>query len=66
MKYDLLHFFRDNLIANSGTSGDWIDISLIPDALGVKFSEKIQKWIAYKKAGTALIDTSQEGRLAAG
>lgn len=65
-KYDLLHFFRDNLIANSGTSGDWIDISLIPDALGVKFSEKIQKWIAYKKAGTALIDTSQEGRLAAG
>lgn len=61
-KYNLLHFYRDNLIANSGTVGDWIDLSLIPNALGVKFSEKIQKWIAYKKSGLALIDSSQEGR----
>lgn len=65
-KYDLLHFFRDNLIANSGTAGDWIDISLIPTTLGVNFPERVQKWIAYKKAGTALIDTAQEGRIANG
>jgi hypothetical protein len=26
-KYDLLFFFRDNLIANSGTVGDWLDVS---------------------------------------
>lgn len=61
-KYDLLHFFRDNLIANSGTAGDWLDLSVLPTALGVKLPERIQKWIAYKKSGVALIDTSQEGR----
>lgn len=65
-KYNILHFYRDNLIASSGTSGDWIDISLIPSALGVNFSEKIQKWIAYKKSGLALLDTSQEGRMTSG
>lgn len=62
-KYDLLHFYRDNLIANSGTSGDWLDLSVLPTALGVKLPERIQKWIAYKKTGVALIDTSQEGRV---
>ena len=34
-KYDLLHFFRDNLIANSGTTGDWLDLSVLPTALGL-------------------------------
>jgi hypothetical protein len=29
-KYDLLHFFRDNLIANSGVPGDWVDLPMIP------------------------------------
>lgn len=65
-KYDLLHYYRDNLIANSGTVGDWIDMSLIPTNLGVKWPERIQKWLAYKKGGLGLIDTSQEGRLASG
>lgn len=65
-KYDLLHFFRDNLIANSGTSGDWLDVSMIPKFLGDSLAERIQKWSAYKKAGTALIDTSQEGKLGQG
>ena len=46
MKYDLLIYFRDNLIANSGTSGDWLDLSVLPNALGVTLPEKIQKWIA--------------------
>lgn len=65
-KYDLLHFYRDNLIASSGTVGDWIDISMIPASLGVKLPERLQKWQAYGKQGMKLIDTSQEGRLAAG
>lgn len=60
-KYDLLHYYRDNLIANSGTIGDWIDKSLIPADLGVNWPERIQKWLAYKKGGLGLIDTSQEG-----
>jgi hypothetical protein len=61
-----LNYYRDNLIANSGTVGDWIDMSLIPTNLGVKWPERIQKWLAYKKGGLGLIDTSQEGRLASG
>lgn len=65
-KYDLLCYYRDNLIATSGTTGEWLDISLIPAKLGVNFSERVQKWLAYKKSGLGLIDTSQEGRVASG
>ena len=65
-KYDLLCFYRDNLIASSGSVGDWIDVSMIPSFLGVNLPERLQKWKAYKKAGAALIDTSQEGRLGSG
>ncbi len=65
-KYDLLNYYRDNLIANSGTVGDWIDESLIPTNLGVNWPERIQKWLAYKKGGIGLLDTAQEGRLASG
>ena len=65
-RYNLLHYYRDNIIANSGTVGDWIDESLIPTNLGVNWPERIQKWLAYKKGGLGLIDTSQEGRAAAG
>lgn len=35
---------------------------LIPAALGVKWPDRVQKWLAYRKQGTMLIDTSQEGR----
>jgi len=60
-KYDLLHFFRDNLIANSGVPGDWVDLPMIPVWLGDSAAERLAKWIAYKKQGQALIDTTQEG-----
>ena len=65
-KNDLLYFYRDSLIANSGTSGDWIDVSMLPKFLGNDVTSRIQKFLAYKKAGQAFIDTSQEGRLSAG
>ena len=42
-KYDLLLYYRDNLIASSGTVGDWIDIAHIPSALGVELPEKLAK-----------------------
>ena len=35
---------------------------MLPTKLGVTLPERIQKWLAYKKAGVALVDTSQEGR----
>lgn len=62
MKYDLLLFFRDNLIASSGTVGDFIDMAMIPEELGANFTDRIQKYIAYKKTGIALLDSSQEGQ----
>ena len=65
-KFDILNFYRDNLIANSGAVGDFIDVSMLPNFLGHDTAEKLQKYIAYKKSGIAPIDTSQEGRLAAG
>lgn len=65
-QFDLLTFYRDNLIANSGTVGDWIDETLIPSHLGVSMPERLAKWIALKKQGYALLDSSQEGRLASG
>ena len=43
-----------------------MDFSLIPTFLGVQWPERIQKWLAYKKGGLELIDTTQEGRNDAG
>lgn len=61
-RYDLLIYYRDILIANSGIKGSIVDISMIPKFLGVQFPERIQKYMAYKKAGVQLIDTTMEGR----
>ncbi len=61
-RYDLLNYYRDNLIANSGTSGVIMDMSLLPTNLGVHWPERVQKWLAYKKAGIQWVDTTQEGR----
>lgn len=60
-KYDLLLYYRDNLIATSGTVGDWLDVGSIPSFLGDALPDRVQKWIAYKKTGLALFDSSQEG-----
>lgn len=60
-RFDLLAFYRDNLIASSGTVGDWLDLAYVPQVLGVELPERLQKWLAYKKQGLGLIDSSQEG-----
>ena len=65
-KYDLAIFYRDKLIANSGTVGDWVNMPTLPAYLGNSMEERIVKWIAYKKAGIGLVDTSQEGQLNSG
>lgn len=61
-RYDLLNYYRDVLIANSGTAGVIMDMSLLPTNLGVKWPERVQKWLAYKKSGVMWVDTTQEGR----
>lgn len=60
-KNDILYFFRDNLIAESGGIGDWIDIAFLPKFLGSDVTERLMKWKSYKKSGMALLDSSQEG-----
>ena len=61
-KYDLLIYYRDVLIANSGVKGQVMDFSLIPANLGVNWPERIKKWMAYRKTGTMMIDSTQDGR----
>lgn len=61
-RYDLLNYYRDVLIANSGTAGVIMDAALLPTNLGVQWPERVQKWLAYKKSGIMWIDTTQEGR----
>lgn len=60
-KNDVLHFYRDNVIAESGTVGDWIDLAYVPKVFGTELTERLLKWKAYKKQGMAIIDSSQEG-----
>lgn len=60
-KNDIICFYRDNIIASSGTVGDWVDLAFVPQALGVEMPERLQKWMTYKKQGIAMIDSSQEG-----
>lgn len=61
-RYDLLNYYRDSLVANSGSAGVIMDMSLLPKNLGVKWPERVEKWLAYKKAGIMWVDSSQEGR----
>ena len=61
-RYDLLHFYRDKIVANSGTAGVIMDMSLLPNNLGVQWPERVQKWLAYKKSGVMWVDSAQEGR----
>lgn len=60
-KFDCLNFYRDNVIAESGSVGDWMDIAHLPKFLGSDVTERLLKWKAYKKSGLALFDSSQEG-----
>lgn len=62
-KFDVLNFYRDNLISESGAAGDWIDVAFIPKMFGNNLTERLMKWKAYKKSGIAVIDSSQEGAM---
>lgn len=62
-KFDCLNFYRDNIIAESGSVGDWVDVAHLPKFLGADVTERLMKWKAYKKSGVALYDSSQEGEV---
>lgn len=60
-KYDIMQFYKNNIIANSGTVGDWVDLAYVPVFLGATVEDRLAKWMAYKKSGVAIFDSSQEG-----
>lgn len=60
-QYDLTIFWRDNLMALSGTKGSIIDAAQLPAFLGDELEERIIKHQAYRKTGTYIIDSSQDG-----
>lgn len=59
--YDVVHFFRDNLIANSGVDGSRINLAAIPKVLGGDLMERLFKFIALRKQGVEIIDPTEPG-----
>jgi len=59
--YDIITFFRDNLIANSGVDGSRVNLAAIPKVLGQDFMERILKFIAFRKQGLEIYDPTEEG-----
>ena len=60
-KYDLLMYFRDNLIANSGVKGSRVNLAAIPKVFGKDFNERMSKFISYRKQGVEFIDPTEAG-----
>lgn len=42
-RFDILSFYETNLIANSGTKGDFIDVTMLPTFLGENTPERLKK-----------------------
>jgi len=59
--YDIIMFFRNNMVANSGVSGSRVNVAGIPKALGKKFMDRLTKWITIRKQGLELVDPTEEG-----
>jgi len=59
--YDIIMFFRNNLVANSGVSGSRVNVAAIPKSLGKKFMPRLLKWITLRKQGVELIDPTEDG-----
>ena len=60
-KYNIIHYMRDNAIANSGTVGTYVDVSKLPIFLGGDMIDRLEKFIAYMKQGIGVFDSSQDG-----
>jgi len=51
----------DNYIALSGTKGAIVDQAALPENLGSTPSERLKKFLAYRKQGLSLMDSAQDG-----
>lgn len=59
--YDLLMYFKNNIIALSGTKGAIVDLATLPETIGDNMEERLMKFLAYRKSGLSLINSAQEG-----
>jgi len=60
-RMDLVKFFIDNLVSNSGVNGSRINVAAIPAFMGEEMMERVDTWISYNKQGVQLIDPTQIG-----
>jgi len=51
-------YYKNNIIALSGTKGANVDIAHLPEKLGSNFEERLMKYLAYRKTGLSLFDSS--------
>lgn len=59
--FDIINFFRDNLIANAGVDGSRINLAAIPKVLGNDYMERLLKFLAFRKQGIELYDPTEDG-----
>lgn len=59
--FDIIMFYRDNLIANSGVNGSRINLAAIPKVLGQNFMERLLKFMALRKQGIEIYDPTEDG-----
>jgi hypothetical protein len=59
--YDIIMFFRDNLIATAGVDGSRINLAAIPKVLGQDYMERILKFMALRKQGVEIYDPTEDG-----
>lgn len=59
--YDIVTFFRDNLIANSGVDGSRVNLAAIPKVLGEDYMERVLKFVSLRKQGIELYDPTEDG-----
>ena len=60
-QFNIAHYIKNNMIANGGVVGDYVDLAKLPVCLGADWAERLEKLIAYKKQGVAPFDSSQDG-----
>ena len=60
-KYNIIHYLRDNALANSGTTGTYVDVSKLPTFLGGNMIDRLERFLGYMKQGVGVFDSSQDG-----
>lgn len=60
-KYDILNYYLENHIALSGTKGTRVVLENIPLLFGSDITQRLKKFLYYKKMGLEIVSVSQDG-----